>query len=801
MGLKTDTFFDDRAARRNRWIYVGSALVVAGCAAAFFLLSNQGTKKPRTPEPNPPDRIAKEPGSSPAPNPDAPRTIREEPTPVRPDRPKPRGPLAEADLRFEEGMSFLRESRDLGPGSKEGAALKHKALEGFLFAQKAYEAWLEAHPEDESRYDAKLADIRRQVFWTRKNMAATEFPDGGGDEPPPGEPEPEPEPRPSRPVHVPRPPTTERRPTLPPDRLLHRFEAATRKALRDGRPRPLVEEGRELLKDERLAEQHDRIRTVVDGASAMVAFLDAAAGALEKQKNRMVALELKSGRVAGVVTSVGESVVLKLLKGEATYPIEDLSAKTLLELATAAEFLTSGYGHRAAGAYLFWRGDRDEAFEQLLRARALGEDVSAYQKPLEEALRRSEPLRALADWLVLETRLGKAEESTYPLIRDFCSKHRGTGLFRDHREELFRAAAEVARQHPYDVKHLFVGQEKFSGNGKVKLEYSFDDAAEMRDFDHGKTWRIESGRLVGEKETIWLERLDLTNADVSFTLPYSMAAVVGLWTWDRRGAGGVNLFLTPEPGRLVIDLRRGNRSLGKETVRLSDGPLEFDLKRREEKYQVRLNRKLVIKATDLERHNVPLLNAVGISARNGPVEIEDLSVSTAVDMDWAKSGGRHYASWILDWFVSRPFPVPPKGEKLALDKPEWPETEPFDPSSVGEDGKPRWFPVTSPKPWFNLGRVYKGRNNAVAYVATRVWSPKKQNAVLEIMVDDRARAFLNGEPVSKEIPLHELQRLPVKLKEGDNVLLLKVYQAGGAWQIISRFLTKDGGPMRELSCW
>ena len=45
MGMKSDTFFDDRAARRNRIIYIVCALVVAGCVATFFVISGQGGGK------------------------------------------------------------------------------------------------------------------------------------------------------------------------------------------------------------------------------------------------------------------------------------------------------------------------------------------------------------------------------------------------------------------------------------------------------------------------------------------------------------------------------------------------------------------------------------------------------------------------------------------------------------------------------------------------------------------------------------------------------------------------------------
>ncbi|MEN8151375.1 MAG: hypothetical protein ABFS86_16280, partial [Planctomycetota bacterium] len=301
MGIKTDTLFDDRAAaRRNRVIYIVCALVVAGCAAAFLVISSDDGKS--RPEPVDGDTpAASDPAARPA-TPDGAGATMARENPERPTGPtgfrRPKV-LLEADAKLETALGLLRDARDLGPGAEEGTALKHKALEALLSAQAAYDTWLEAHPEDEERYGSKIADIQRQIFWTRKNMPATAFPDSpeGPKKPDPvagGPKEPGSE-EPGTPVSVPKPGPTRPKPTVPPDRLIRQFGQLTKRALRQGTPGPLAAAGRELLEDERLAKWHEQIRQVGTAAEGMVAFLDSAAKALSDRVGETVELDLRNG--------------------------------------------------------------------------------------------------------------------------------------------------------------------------------------------------------------------------------------------------------------------------------------------------------------------------------------------------------------------------------------------------------------------------------------------------------------------------------------------------------------------------
>ena len=122
------------------------------------------------------------------------------------------------------------------------------------------------------------------------------------------------------------------------------------------------------------------------------------------------------------------------------------------------------------------------------------------------------------------------------------------------------------------------------------------------------------------------------------------------------------------------------------------------------------------------------------------------------------------------------------------------------PAAAERDRKPLWRAHTSKSAWVDLNFLRPNRN-VIAYQQVRVWSPEKRNAVLEIVADDMARAWLNGDLVVPEAPLAERTRVPVKLLAGNNLLLVKVLQDGGGWYTATRFLTKAGGPMRDLQTW
>ncbi len=93
-------------------------------------------------------------------------------------------------------------------------------------------------------------------------------------------------------------------------------------------------------------------------------------------------------------------------------------------------------------------------------------------------------------------------------------------------------------------------------------------------------------------------------------------------------------------------------------------------------------------------------------------------------------------------------------------------------------------------------------DDRVAYLRTRVWSPKEQKAQLELGSDDGVKVWLNGQLVHSSNVVRPAEpgqdKAPVTLKEGWNPLLVKLTQAQGQWSLVVRFRSSDGGKLEGL---
>lgn len=96
------------------------------------------------------------------------------------------------------------------------------------------------------------------------------------------------------------------------------------------------------------------------------------------------------------------------------------------------------------------------------------------------------------------------------------------------------------------------------------------------------------------------------------------------------------------------------------------------------------------------------------------------------------------------------------------------------------------------------GRVYE----CVAYALTYLDAPEDTDAVLAFGTDDGAIVRLNGEEVFRVNvgrPYTSRQdRVPVKLKKGENELLLKINQGGGDWGFCVHLESPDGKPLPQV---
>ncbi len=111
---------------------------------------------------------------------------------------------------------------------------------------------------------------------------------------------------------------------------------------------------------------------------------------------------------------------------------------------------------------------------------------------------------------------------------------------------------------------------------------------------------------------------------------------------------------------------------------------------------------------------------------------------------------------------------------------------------------------------FNL-QLYKWglRRGAVCYGLLQLVSPEEREAVLRFGAWEWTQIWLNGESIymDRSGPSPEQEELPLRLKRGDNRLLIKVgvRDWGGThrgfhyhWSVLARITDKDGNPLRDL---
>jgi HEAT repeat protein len=90
-------------------------------------------------------------------------------------------------------------------------------------------------------------------------------------------------------------------------------------------------------------------------------------------------------------------------------------------------------------------------------------------------------------------------------------------------------------------------------------------------------------------------------------------------------------------------------------------------------------------------------------------------------------------------------------------------------------------------------------DHASAYAYANIRVEADTDAMLCLGSDDGVRAWLNGEQVHENNvdrgAAVDSDRVPVKLKAGDNALLLQISQNGGGWIFLGRLTQADGKPL------
>lgn len=136
----------------------------------------------------------------------------------------------------------------------------------------------------------------------------------------------------------------------------------------------------------------------------------------------------------------------------------------------------------------------------------------------------------------------------------------------------------------------------------------------------------------------------------------------------------------------------------------------------------------------------------------------------------------------VDWLVAGPFPVKAGQNPQAVD---------YLAPSGGEDGvipradqqagPSRWRKVSSSGPRLDLAAVVRPSQNVVAYAARMLEHPDGGPGTLRVKHDDGATIWLNGQKLGTFAIGERL--LPVNFVKGENLLLAKVDQGGGGWDI------------------
>jgi hypothetical protein len=167
---------------------------------------------------------------------------------------------------------------------------------------------------------------------------------------------------------------------------------------------------------------------------------------------------------------------------------------------------------------------------------------------------------------------------------------------------------------------------------------------------------------------------------------------------------------------------------------------------------------------------------------------------------------------IRDWWVAGPFDY---RDHLGYHE-RYPPESAVDLDAVyeGKHGPVRWRRYTSPGRIVDLDeaaglrpRPWSGVRFATAYAFTTLDCDAAREGELRLTADSNAKAWLNGELVHAERDDHqgylELRdafgyRIPVRLRAGQNTLLLKVSQGmryGGVFGFVCRLCEPDGHPL------
>jgi len=148
--------------------------------------------------------------------------------------------------------------------------------------------------------------------------------------------------------------------------------------------------------------------------------------------------------------------------------------------------------------------------------------------------------------------------------------------------------------------------------------------------------------------------------------------------------------------------------------------------------------------------------------------------------------------YISEWQIIGPIPKDAAATEAVIDY--------GNPAPIVEvDGETlRWksAPAQAWPPIVDLRKHYARARNMVAIALCEIGASGATDAELFIGSDDGCEVYLNGERVHQSEQERSYERdqdqISVKLKEGKNLLVLKVYQTDGDWQFSGRVSAPEG---------
>jgi HEAT repeat protein len=153
--------------------------------------------------------------------------------------------------------------------------------------------------------------------------------------------------------------------------------------------------------------------------------------------------------------------------------------------------------------------------------------------------------------------------------------------------------------------------------------------------------------------------------------------------------------------------------------------------------------------------------------------------------------------FIVAWLTAGPYTQSGKNGSALFDIAFAPEKD------ENADWKPLIRPTDAPDLWMiDLHKVIGQGNERVAYLKTNINSAREQKAMLEVGSDDGIKLWVNGKLVHANNAARPVKqgddKVKIDLKQGSNVVLMKITQGGGDWACCARLVGADGKKINDV---